>query len=107
MRTVELLTILGSFVGALVAGLASLELSIIKKLKKVSATSEKNAIELLNLRPISKLLIQHLKKSDVIIKTKSGSYYYDESKYSNLRKKRIVVTIIFLVLTIFLIINFH
>lgn len=107
MRTVELLTILGSFVGALVAGLASLELSIIKKLKKVSATSEKNAIELLNLRPISKWLIQRLKKSDAILRTKSGGYYYDAIKYSNLRKKRIVITIIFIVVSIFLIVTFH
>ena len=107
MRTVEILSILGTIIGAFASGLVALERRLIKKLKSSGAISKDKAIGLTKLSPLSRWRLNRLTKSNAIIKTELGAYYFNEGNFRILRIKRVTATIIFLVVSISAIIILH
>jgi len=107
MRLVELLTLLGTLVGAFVTGIATVEQRLINKIRSISSHPNKKTKELSRIRLISKWRLSQLQKLNIIIETKNGEYHLDEVKYNRLRKKRVIIVVIFLIVSIFLIVFFH
>ncbi len=107
MRTVEILSILGTLLGGFASGMAALEKKLVKKLRDRGATSEKKAVELQKLRPLSLWRISRLKRANAIKEVESGKLYFDESAFRALRKKRALIAITLIVVSVFLFIIFH
>ena len=106
MRLVELLTILVTFVGAFFSGIAAIEQRLIKKIRNISAHSEKKSKDL-STRPITKWRLSQLQKSNVVLKAEDGEYYIDDSNYKKLRKNRVIAVVIFLIVSISLNLILH
>jgi len=106
MRLVELLTILGTLVGAFLSGIATLEKNLIKKIRNISAHSEKKSKDLSN-NPVVKWRLSQLQKSNVVLRGEDEEYYIDESNYKKLRKNHVIAVVIFLIVSISLIVIIH
>jgi len=100
MSKAEFLIIVCTFIGAFVTIVAAIEKNIIRKLIKKDATSSHQVNAISNDIFISRWRFNRLKKLAVIIESSPDKYYYNESKYKILLKKRIitVITIIVIVL---------
>ncbi|MBN1300414.1 MAG: hypothetical protein JW995_04290 [Melioribacteraceae bacterium] len=107
MRTVELITILATFIAAIVSALTSIEQRLIKKFSRKPDNPENDPLPSPELRPLSKLVFSRLKKSNVLFKTETGEYYFNESAYRSFRKKRAAVIITFILVSISLIFIFN
>lgn len=106
MRLVELLTILGSLVGVFLSAIATLENNLIKKIRNISAHSEKKSKDLSN-NSLVKWRFNQLQKFNVVLKGEDEEYYVDESNYKKLKKNRVIAVVIFLIVSISLIVIIH
>ena len=107
MRLVELITIWATFVGALLTGIAAVEQRLINRIRNSSYYSGNKSKELSKLHLISKWRLYKFQKLKIIVETKNGNYQVDEDKYSQLRKNRVFIVVIFLIVSISLIVIFH
>ena len=106
MSKAEFLITVFTFIGAFVSLVVAIEQYIIKKLLKRGATSKQKAIELQKFIWISRWRLNRLKQLAAIIESNSGKFYYNESKYKTLLKKRvtaviIIIVIVFIITTIY------
>lgn len=93
MKTVEVLQILGTLVGAFASVIIGLEQRLLGRLKSNEATSVESAIALPRLRAISRWRLSRLLKHHVVRSTTDGLFYFDEVSHRMLRKRRLTIAI--------------
>ena len=99
MSKAEFLMTVITLIGAFVSGVVAIEQYVINKLLKRGATSEQKALELQINRSIFRCRLNRLTKLGAIIECNSGKFYYNESKYKTLLKKRVTVVITIIVIS--------
>jgi len=107
MRTVEVLQIVGAFVGAFASVAIGFEQKILKNLRIQSAISPESAVALQGLKPISRWRLSRLLKHGVVRRAGEGLFYFDEDSFRMLRKRRIRIAIPAVIAALALVVLLH